>query len=75
MSSLTPAEIEEERQRRRKCLESLRKKRLQEESAYKADERRRQDQIESYQEQAHRVREDLDRQLRAEAVFCPCFVA
>lgn len=73
----TPAEIEEERQRRRKGLEALREQRLKEENSYRAEERRRQDQSEANEERARRLRADLDRQLRVEATFCkalPCFV-
>eukprot|EP00746_Dinoflagellata_sp_MGD_P071361 gnl/MRDRNA2_/MRDRNA2_29080_c0_seq1.p1 gnl/MRDRNA2_/MRDRNA2_29080_c0~~gnl/MRDRNA2_/MRDRNA2_29080_c0_seq1.p1 ORF type:complete len:146 (+),score=31.24 gnl/MRDRNA2_/MRDRNA2_29080_c0_seq1:72-509(+) len=75
LGTLTPSEIEEERQRRRKNLESLREKRLQEEYSYKAEERRRQDQREAYEESARRVKQEFERQLRLESAYCPCFVA
>jgi len=74
----TAAEIEEERQRRRRALEALREQRLKEENSYRAEERRRQEQSEAYEARARKLREDLDRQLRVEATFCkalPCFVA
>jgi len=75
-SALTPAQIEEERQRRRKHLESLREKRLLEDNAHKEQERRRQERrASSLREQLDRDREQLDRQHRTEAAFCPCFVA
>jgi hypothetical protein len=56
-------------------LESLREKRLQEESAWKAEERRRQEQREVNEDMARRFREHWERQLRAEAACCPCFAA